>query len=84
VERLGHAVHASVFDLLVDQEGGAVGAFSVQDALQGIQPFMRFLGICVVGAAGAEDLLWYSGHDCLLGKFLPRRPPGMADIGWPV
>ncbi|MCY1360113.1 hypothetical protein D9M69_467230 [compost metagenome] len=70
MERLGHAVHACVLDLLVDQERGARRALGGQDALQGIQPFMGFLGIGVVGAGCAENLLWYGGHDCLLGEFV--------------
>ncbi|MNK83760.1 hypothetical protein D3C87_1035860 [compost metagenome] len=59
VERLGHAIHPCVFDLLLNQESGAICTFGRQHALQGIQPFMRFLGIGVVGAARAENLLWY-------------------------
>ncbi len=66
VERLGHAVHACVLDLLVDQEGRTLAAFGSQDALQGVEPFMGFLGIGVVGAGCAENLLGYGGHDCLL------------------
>jgi hypothetical protein len=83
-ERLGNAVHARVFDLLVDQEGGALGAFRVEDALQGVQPFVRFLGIGVVGAAGAEDLLWYSGHDCLLVNSCPVPTQRSAGLQRPV